>query len=79
MKTLYSPQAGKLCNWLQEQREAKGLTMREAGEMLGKPHTFIAKTESGERRLDVIEYIWYCQTLGFDAISGICKLIDDKV
>lgn len=64
------------CNWLRTQREAKGLTMRDAAKIIGKPHTFIAKIETGERRLDVIEYIWYSEKLGFDPHEGIDCVLD---
>lgn len=76
MKTLYSPESEKLGNWLREQREAKGLTMRQAGDLLDKPHSFVAKTEAGQRRLDVIEFAWYCRRLGFDAVEGLNLIID---
>jgi transcriptional regulator with XRE-family HTH domain len=71
MKTIYSPESIRFCSWLRNQREAKGLTMREAGELLGKPHSFIAKIETGQRRLDVIEYVWYCDKLGFNTLAGL--------
>lgn len=75
MKTIYSPESKKLGNWLRDQRIAKGLTLRQAGELLKKPHTFVAKTETGQRRLDVIEYIWYCEKLELDALKGLEYLI----
>jgi len=50
--------------------------MRQAGELLGKPHSFIGKTESGQRRLDVVEFVWYCKHLGFNPIEGIKVLMD---
>lgn len=78
MKTLYSPESEKLGQWLREQREAKGLSMRQAGELLDKPHSFIAKTEIGQRRIDVLEYIRYCKELGFDALEGINYLMNDE-
>jgi transcriptional regulator with XRE-family HTH domain len=75
MKTLYSPESQKISQWLREQREGKGLTMRQAGELLGKPHSFVGKTEIGQRRLDVVEFAWYCRCLGFDAIEGLREII----
>lgn len=76
MKTLYSPESEKLCNWLRDQRIAKGLTLREAGKLLGKPHTFVSKTETGQRRLDVIEFVWYCQLLDSDPVEGLKQLTE---
>lgn len=71
MKTIYSPESQRLSNWLRLQREAKGLTMRQAAELIGKPHSFIGKIEVGQRRLDVIEFVWYCDRLGFNAVEGL--------
>lgn len=50
--------------------------MRQAGELLDKPHSFVAKTETGQRRLDVVEFIWYCRCLKFNPIDGIRLIID---
>lgn len=36
-------------------REAAGLTQREAAKRLGRKHPYVAKCETGERRVDVVE------------------------
>lgn len=76
MKTIYSPESIRFCSWLRDQREARGLTMRDAGKLLNKPHSFVAKIETGQRRLDVIEFAWYCQTLGFDPHFGLEEILN---
>jgi len=78
MKTLYSTGSQTISHWLRCQREQRGLTMRQAGELLDKPHSFIGKTECGQRRLDVVEFVWYCNRLGFDPLEGIKVLTDSK-
>jgi len=78
MKTLYSPASEKISQWLRHQRELKGLTMRQAGELLKKPHSFVGKTEIGQRRLDVVEFVWYCDCLGFDAVEGLNEIINHR-
>jgi transcriptional regulator with XRE-family HTH domain len=60
---------------LREQREANGLTMRQAAELIHKPHSFIGKIEVGQRRLDVVEFVWYCECLGFDPVEGLVNLL----
>jgi transcriptional regulator with XRE-family HTH domain len=40
---------------LRKAREDAGLTQRDVARMLGKPPSFVAKCENGERRVDVIE------------------------
>ena len=36
------------------------------------------KVEQGERRLDVIEYIWYFTTLGVDPHTGIDAVLKNS-
>lgn len=74
IKTLYSEEYQILTKWLKEQRTTKGLTMRDLAQKLDVPHSFIGKVEQCERKLDIIEYIKYCEALEVSAISGIQKL-----
>ena len=73
-KTLHSKEYKKLTSWLKTQRENQGLTMRELAEKMGVAHSFVGKVEQGERRLDVIEYLRYCDALGASAFSGLKAL-----
>lgn len=57
--------------WLRDEREQAGLTMRDLGARLGVPHSFIQKTETLERRLDVSEYVTYCHALGLNPETGL--------
>lgn len=75
MKSIYSAESAILSAWLREQRKARGMTMREAAKLLNKPHSFVGKIEVGQRRLDVVEYIWYCKVLKIDAIEGMQRLM----
>ena len=43
---------------------------------MARPHSFIYKVEQGERRLDVVEYIWYCIALNIDPRVGIEVVLD---
>jgi len=60
-----------LQDWLKNQRKSQNLTMHNLAALMARPHSFIYKVEQGERRLDVIEYIWYCTALGVDPHAGI--------
>jgi transcriptional regulator with XRE-family HTH domain len=46
-----------------EARQSRGLTQTEIAARLGKPQSFVSKYESGERRLDVIEFLNVCEAL----------------
>lgn len=48
---------------LTEARQHKGFTQAEVALRLGKPQSFVSKYESGERRLDVIEFLEVCEAL----------------
>jgi transcriptional regulator with XRE-family HTH domain len=49
---------------LTETRLNSHLTQQEVALRLGKPQSFVSKYESGERRLDVIEFLEVCEALG---------------
>jgi len=46
-----------------EARQQMGLTQAEVALRLGKPQSFVSKYESGERRLDVIEFLEVCEAI----------------
>lgn len=60
-----------LCLWLKMARQDKSYTMRQLGDILNVPHSFIGKVENRERRLDVTEFITYCEALGVIPADGI--------
>ncbi len=49
--------------------------MRSLSEILGTPHSFIGKVENQERRLDVVEYVRYCQALAIDPMDGLKQVL----
>jgi ribosome-binding protein aMBF1 (putative translation factor) len=52
---------------LVEARQKAKLTQVEVAARLGKPQSFVSKYESGERRLDVVEFVDVCAALGINA------------
>lgn len=76
MKSIYSVHAQAFRSWLKHQRELRGLSMRDLGAKINKPHSFVGKVESGERRLDLIEFLWYCQALQADPCTGVQYVLD---
>ncbi len=70
-KTIYSDDYARLLQWLRDQRTEKDITMREMGERLDVIHSWVGKVELGERRLDLIEYIQYCNALEIDPHLGL--------
>lgn len=63
---------------LVQARQSKGLTQTEIAAHLGKPQSFVSKYESGERRLDVVEFIEVCQVLSIKPQSILNKIDSDN-
>lgn len=57
---------------LREARLRTGLRQVDVALKLGKPQSYVAKVESGERRLDLIEVIDLCQVVSLD-LTGLIK------
>ncbi len=76
-KSLHSSENQRLIEWLRRLRETKGLTMRDLAERLGVPHSYIGKVEQAERRLDVVEFLAYCEALEISPIDGLRAINPD--
>ena len=74
-KTLGSKRHKALIAMLIEKREAKGMTQTELAEKLDQYQSFVARIESGQRRIDVIEYLDIAQAIGFDPKRALSKLL----
>ena len=59
-------------------RKAASLTQRELAELLDVPHSWIAKVESGERRIDLVEFCWFVKTCGVDPAAALKRLLAAK-
>ena len=74
IKSITSDKYQLLIAWLKEMRLEKELSMRDLAVIIDEPHQFVGKIETGERRLDVYEYVQYCHALKVDPTIGL-KLI----
>lgn len=52
---IYSEEYKKITEKLRSARIESGLTQEQVAEKLGKPQSYISKSEAGERRLDITE------------------------
>jgi transcriptional regulator with XRE-family HTH domain len=70
-KTLETEKHKALIALLIAKREMAGLTQTQLAEALGEYQSFVARLESGQRRVDVIELIELAGILGFDAAQMV--------
>lgn len=73
--SIYSERHQRLRTLLREARLEKGLKQADLAAKLGVPQSYISKYESGERRLDVIEFIDLCEALGIDPAIIFSSLV----
>ena len=76
-KTIHSERHHRFRALLVQERKAHGLTQTQVAERLGKPPSYVAKYELGERRLDVLEYLDVATAIGFDPCVLLVALASD--
>lgn len=47
------------------------MTQRELAAILKKPHSFVAKVEHGDRRIDPVEFVAWCKACARDPADEI--------
>ena len=60
-------------------RKAAKCTQAELGRRLDRRQSYVAKVESGERRLDLVEFVWWTKALGLDPamlVAGLAEAIE---
>ena len=65
-KTLGTSRHRALIAFLTEKRHAAGMSQSDLAKALGEYQSFVARMESGQRRVDVIEYENLARILKFD-------------
>ncbi len=73
-KSLRSPLQQQLQDSLITLRKSKNLTQADLALKLGRPQSFVAKYEGGERRLDVVEFIEVAYALETDPSTLLASL-----
>ncbi|MCW6531316.1 helix-turn-helix domain-containing protein [Sphingomonas sp. MMSM20] len=56
---------------LVEARKQQALTQQAVADKIGKPQQYVSRYETGERRLDIFEFIDVAAALDVDALSLI--------
>ena len=78
MKSIYSESYRVLLDRITKARKNAGVTQAELAKKLDRPQSFVSKIESGERRIDVIEFLQVAKHVGFDPYILMQGLIQTK-
>ena len=67
-----------MVDWLIQRRKQADLSQRKLAENIGVVHSLVGKVEKGERRLDPVELVLYCNGMNVDPCNVI-KLIQRQL
>jgi transcriptional regulator with XRE-family HTH domain len=79
VKTIMSKAHRRLVKAIREERTARGFTQTDVAKRLREHQSWVARLESGQRRLDVVEFLAVARAIGFDparmirALAKVCK------
>ena len=73
-KAQHSPIYDTVPGVLRQLRETAGLTQRDIGGYLKKPQSWVYNCETGNRRVDVAEFMLWCAACGVTGELGLARL-----
>jgi transcriptional regulator with XRE-family HTH domain len=56
-------------------RKKAGMTQRDLADAVGREQNFIARIETGQRRVDLVEFVIICRACGADAAPETASLV----
>jgi transcriptional regulator with XRE-family HTH domain len=77
-KSLKSAEYARLVETLIAVRKDAGIRQQGLAKKLGRPQSFVAKYEGGERRIDVVEFITSAPALGADPVKLFRNFVAGK-
>jgi transcriptional regulator with XRE-family HTH domain len=77
-KSLKSSEYARLIATLVAVRKDAGVRQQALAKKLGRPQSFVAKYEGGERRIDVVEFIAIARALGADPVRLFREFVAEK-
>ena len=76
VKSQQSAQYQKLKAFLRKMREDAGLTQQKLAERLRVPQSFVYKSETAIRRVDITEFIAWAKACGKNPLTALRHFLD---
>jgi transcriptional regulator with XRE-family HTH domain len=74
-KSVHTAEYAALRAALRNMREEAGLSQRGLAARLDVPHSWVAKVEAGERRIDLVEFGWFAAACGAAPLAVLERLL----
>ena len=78
VRSLRTPGHRALMQVLMEARKESKFTQQELASRLSRPQSFITKVETGERRLDIVEFIEWADALNLPPSNLIARVRESE-
>jgi len=75
-KSIHSAEYRVVLRTLVDLRHKAGLTQRALAGRLRREQSFVWRIETGERRLDVVEFSWVCRAMGIDPAATFAGMAE---
>jgi transcriptional regulator with XRE-family HTH domain len=75
VESMFTPAHSVLAAAVAELRKRAGLTQRQLADLLRREQSYIGRIETGQRRVDLVEWVALCQACGADPEREIARLV----
>jgi transcriptional regulator with XRE-family HTH domain len=73
--SLFTAAHGELVSTVVAMRKKAKMTQRDLAEAVGREQNYIARIETGQRRVDLIEFVIICRACGAEAGTETANLV----
>jgi transcriptional regulator with XRE-family HTH domain len=77
--SIFTEQYGRFRELLVQYRQLRSITQVQLADSLNRPQSFVSKYESGERRLDLVEFLEIAVALRFDPCELIRTILSETL
>ena len=74
VRTIHTKMHRAMVDLIKEERKARGLSQAEVARRLGEYQSWMMRLESGDRRVDIVEFHRVAKAIGFDPVRAVRKI-----